>query len=72
SRAALLAARGLAADAPAVAGLYRDFCRRFVLDQADADRADDVRRHGLEPVVVPTLLHRGADPGPLLRALLPG
>lgn len=70
SRAALLAARDLSADAPAVAALYQDFCRRFILDSADGDRAGEIRGLGIEPVVVDTMLHRGADPAALLRALL--
>jgi LPPG:FO 2-phospho-L-lactate transferase len=72
ARAALLASVGLPATPAAVAGRYRDLADRFVLDRADADRADAVRAAGVKPVIAPTLLHLGADPTPLLTALLEG
>jgi LPPG:FO 2-phospho-L-lactate transferase len=70
SRAALLGAIGVPATATGVAGLYVDVCQRYVLDAADADEADAVRKLGPEPVVVPTLLHAGAAAEGLLGALL--
>jgi LPPG:FO 2-phospho-L-lactate transferase len=70
SRAALLASLDLPATAAAVAGLYRDLVHRFVLDVADADQVDAVAGLGVEPVVVATLLHRGAPAADLVAALL--
>jgi LPPG:FO 2-phospho-L-lactate transferase len=70
SRAALLATVGLPPTAAGVAGLYRELAHRFVLDAADADQVDAVADTGLDPVVVPTLLHRGADPKDLVGAVL--
>lgn len=70
SRAALLATVGVPPTAAGVAGLYRDLARRFVLDASDADQVDAVASLGVEPVVVPTLLHRGADPTDLVAAVL--
>jgi LPPG:FO 2-phospho-L-lactate transferase len=60
SRAALLAAAGVPATASGVARLYQGLCQRYVLDPADRDEAHAVRALGLDPVVVPTLLHAGA------------
>lgn len=70
SRAALLASIGVPATAAGVAELYRDLCRRYVLDEADAPEADAVHRLGLEPVLVPTLLHSGAPARRLTDAVL--
>jgi LPPG:FO 2-phospho-L-lactate transferase len=55
SRARLLDSIGLPATATAVAGLYRDLCREFVLDRADADETEAVRALGAEPVLCSTL-----------------
>jgi LPPG:FO 2-phospho-L-lactate transferase len=70
SRAALLAAEGVAATPDGVASVYSGLVRRFVLDTADADRADAVAALGLEPVVADTLLHLGADPAALVDVIL--
>jgi LPPG:FO 2-phospho-L-lactate transferase len=70
SRAALLRAAGVPATAAGVAGIYRDLCRRYVLDTADAVEADEVRALGIEAIVVPTLLHCGAPAGDLVEAVL--
>jgi LPPG:FO 2-phospho-L-lactate transferase len=70
SRTALLRSAGVPATAAGVAGLYRDVCRRYVLDSADATEADAVRALGLEAVVVPTLVHAGAPAQGLVDAVL--
>jgi LPPG:FO 2-phospho-L-lactate transferase len=70
SRSALLASIGVPATAAGVAGLYRDLCRRYVIDEADAAERDAVRAVGLDPVAVPTLLHGGAPAARLIDALL--
>ncbi|HZP15044.1 MAG TPA: 2-phospho-L-lactate transferase, partial [Nocardioides sp.] len=70
ARAALLASIGIPATASGVARLYADLCRRYVLDVADADEADTVTALGLQPVLVPTLVHRGACARGLVEAVL--
>ena len=70
SRAALLASVGLPATASGVARLYRDVCTRFVYDPADRDEAARIADHGLEPVPAPRPAAQGADPAPLLAAIL--
>jgi len=70
SRAALLAAIGVRHTATGVAGLLGDLCGRFVIDIADAAEGDAVQCLGPEPVAVPTLVHTGAPPEPLLDAVL--
>jgi LPPG:FO 2-phospho-L-lactate transferase len=70
SRAALLASIGVPATAAGVASLYRELCRRFVLDEADAEEAGAIRELGMTPLMVPTLLHGGAAPRGLLDAVL--
>jgi LPPG:FO 2-phospho-L-lactate transferase len=70
SRAALLASIGVPATATGVASLYRELCRRFVLDEADAEEAGAIRELGMTPLMVPTLLHGGAAPRGLLDAVL--
>jgi LPPG:FO 2-phospho-L-lactate transferase len=56
SRAALLAARGLAHRASAVAGLYRDVIDAFVLDVADGDQHGEVAALGLHVIIADTLI----------------
>lgn len=70
SRNALLVAMGVSPSAGAVAGMYSDFCPSFVIDQADAGEAAQVRRVGVRPHVAETLLHRGVDAKPLIDLLL--
>jgi LPPG:FO 2-phospho-L-lactate transferase len=72
SRTTLLTSRGVPPSATGVAGMYRDVCRRFVFDAADADEARAVTALGLEPVVISTLVHRGAPATALVRAVLGG
>jgi LPPG:FO 2-phospho-L-lactate transferase len=69
SREGLLTARGLPPTAAAVASLYRDFCKHFVLDAADAVELDAVRAAGPQVIVVPTLPAVG-PPDVLARAVL--
>jgi LPPG:FO 2-phospho-L-lactate transferase len=70
SRAALLASVGVPATASGVARLYRRLCQRYVLDTADRDEVDAVRALGLDPVVLPTLLHAGAPAEAIRDAVL--
>ncbi len=70
SRAALLASVGVPATAAGVAGLYRDVCRRYILDEADAAESGLIRKLGIEPVVAPTLVHAGVSPHRLTDAVL--
>lgn len=70
ARAALLAAAGISATASGVAGLYADLCRRFILDVADSGEADSIAMLGLQPVLVPTLVHHGASAHDLVNAVL--
>jgi len=39
-----------------VAEIYRPWCATLVIDEADADRADEVAALGVRPVVAPTLM----------------
>ena len=52
----LFADLGLEPSCVEVARLYRDFCGAFVLDTADAGRADDVRALGMRAQVAETLM----------------
>jgi LPPG:FO 2-phospho-L-lactate transferase len=52
----LLRAQGIEVSARGVAGLYRDVCAGFVIDQVDADQAADVRALGMRVAVCPTLM----------------
>lgn len=70
SRSALLAATGATATAAGVARLYANLCHRYVLDEADADEAAAVAKLGVQPVLAPTLLHRGGDASRFLNAVL--
>ena len=66
----LLPAWGVEVSARGVAGLYAGLADAFVLDTVDADQAGDVAGHGLEPVVVPTLMHTVEDAAALAKAAL--
>lgn len=70
SRASLLGSIAVPATATGVASLYRDLCRRFIVDLADAGEADAARALGLEAVTVPTLLHARDSAEGLLGAVL--
>lgn len=52
----LLEELGHVASAAGVARLYAPIARRFVLDTADADLAEEVEAAGLEPVITETLM----------------
>jgi LPPG:FO 2-phospho-L-lactate transferase len=57
-------------SARGVAGLYAGLADAFVLDTVDAVQASDVAALGLEPVVVPTLMHTVEDAAALAKAAL--
>lgn len=71
SRVVLLRTLGTPATPAGVAGLYRDFCSRFAYDDSDSAHADAIAAAGPRPVRAGLLLHHGADPCPLLRAIAP-
>ena len=54
--AAMMRSLGLRTDAVGVAALYRDVASAFVLDEADASLAGDVKREGMRAVVAPTIM----------------
>lgn len=70
SRAALLASVGIPHTATGVAELYAELGRRYVLDVADSEEADSIARLGLQPVIVPTLVHLGASALGFVEAVL--
>jgi LPPG:FO 2-phospho-L-lactate transferase len=53
-----------------VAEIYRPWCATLVIDEADADRADDVAALGVRPVVAPTLMTGTAEAAALARTVL--
>lgn len=69
SRARLLTAAGLAPTPAGVARFYADVAGTFVLDRADLALLPRVEEHQ-RVVVLDTLLRRGADPEPLIAALV--
>ncbi|GAA4712232.1 2-phospho-L-lactate transferase [Phytohabitans rumicis] len=69
SRARLLTAAGFAPTPTGVAAFYADVAATFVLDRADLAQLPAVEKEGPRVIAVDTLLHRGADPEPLLAAL---
>ncbi len=52
----LLKAEGVEVSARGVAGLYRDVCGAFVIDEVDAAQAPEIGRLGLRVAVCPTLM----------------
>jgi LPPG:FO 2-phospho-L-lactate transferase len=64
--------RGVGAEVSArgVAALYRDVARGFVLDERDAEDADDVAALGLVPLVVDTLMTDASRAARLAEATL--
>jgi LPPG:FO 2-phospho-L-lactate transferase len=66
----LLPAWDVEVSARGVAGLYAGLADAFVLDTVDAAQAGDVAALGLEPVVVPTLMHTVEDAAALAKAAL--
>ncbi|MFC7504118.1 2-phospho-L-lactate transferase [Nocardioides sp. CPCC 206347] len=72
SRARLLKAAGYEPTPVGVALFYADVAGVFVLDRADAAFANEIEAVGLRVVLADTLVHRGADPGLLVDAVLSG
>jgi len=70
SRARLLTAVGLAPTPAGVAACYTDVAATFILDRADLAQAPAVEKEDVRVIAVDTLLHRGADPEPLIAALV--
>jgi LPPG:FO 2-phospho-L-lactate transferase len=70
SRAVLLASRDVPARASAVAGLYRDLCDVFVVDEADGNEASAIASVGIKPYTANTLLTRGDADDSLVNTLL--
>ena len=66
----LLAELGHEASVVGVARLYAPLAARLVIDEADADLADDVAAEGIEPVVAPTLMTGPAEAAALARVVL--
>ena len=52
----LLRGVGVEVSARGVAGLYRDFCHGYVLDEQDAEQARDVEALGMKTAVLDTLM----------------
>ena len=53
-----------------VAEIYRAWCATLVIDEADADRADEVAALGVRPVVAPTLMTGTPEAAALARLVL--
>jgi hypothetical protein len=69
ARAALMACHGLAHTPDAVAGLLRPFAGRFLIDPADAGRADPIAGLGVEPVLAPVIGIDAAERAALVSVL---
>lgn len=61
---------GYDVSAAGVAGLYRDICSRFVIDETDADQRGPIEALGMKPVVLPTVMRTVEDKENLARAIL--
>lgn len=61
SRAALLHHRGTPHTAAGIAALYRDFCDVFVLDDADAEEAEEIAALGVIAAPTATLVRSPRD-----------
>lgn len=72
SRAQLLTAAGYAPTPAGIAAFFTDVAGTFILDRADLADLPAVEKQGLRVIAVDTLLHRGADPEPLIAALTAG
>ena len=68
--AKMMSELGMAVSADAVAGRYADFLDGYVLDHADADRADRVRALGLAVLVTETVMAGLAGRRALARRVL--
>jgi LPPG:FO 2-phospho-L-lactate transferase len=56
----LMAAAGIEVSCAGIASIYADICATLMVDESDADRADDVEAHGVRAEVAPILM-RDAD-----------
>jgi len=61
---------GYEVSAAGVAGLYRDICSSFVIDETDADQRGLVQAFGMKAVVLPTIMRTVEDKENLARAIL--
>ena len=66
----LMAAVGLEVSCAGVASAYSDICGTLLVDPLDADRARDVARLSVRPVVTPILMRDAAGAERLARAVL--
>jgi LPPG:FO 2-phospho-L-lactate transferase len=66
----LLAASGVEVSASGVAGLYRDFCDTFVVDESDRDEIPKVEALGMNAVALDTLMTDHDASERLARSLL--
>lgn len=66
----LMAAVGLEVSCAGVASAYADICATLLVDPLDADRAADVERQSVRPVVTPILMRDAEGAERLARAVL--
>jgi LPPG:FO 2-phospho-L-lactate transferase len=66
----MLAMLGHEATARGVAALYAGLIDRFVIDEADAELAPQIAELGMQPVVLPTVMHSDHDRAQLARAIV--
>lgn len=66
----MLGTLGHEVSARGVAELYAGLLDRFVIDEADADLAPQIRELGMEPVVLPTIMNSDEDRAQVARAIL--
>lgn len=66
----MLATLGHEATARGVAALYAGLIDRFVIDEADAELAPQIAELGMQPVVLPTVMHSDQDRAQLARAIV--
>ncbi|HEU5015999.1 MAG TPA: 2-phospho-L-lactate transferase [Roseiflexaceae bacterium] len=68
--APLMQAQGYEVSARGVADCYRDIADALVIDQVDADLADDIRARGLDVVITDTIMRGPAEKRALAQAAL--
>jgi LPPG:FO 2-phospho-L-lactate transferase len=66
----LLRGIGVEVSARGVAGIYRDLCDGYVLDERDREQARDVERLGMRTAVLDTLMRDTGVAAGLARAAL--
>jgi LPPG:FO 2-phospho-L-lactate transferase len=66
----MLASLGVGSSARAVAGLYRDFCKHFLVDEVDADAVRDIETLGMRVHALDTIMTDHDASERLARALL--